>query len=791
MNTKEIVSQLTLEEKAGLCSGADFWTLRGIERFDLSSIMVTDGPHGLRKQAGSSDHLGINQSVPATCFPTASATACSFDRDLMQKIGVALGEECLQEQVSVVLGPGANIKRSPLCGRNFEYISEDPYLTGQIASALIHGIQSNNVGVSLKHFAANNQEKSRMSSDSIIDERALREIYLAGFEAAVKTQQPWTLMCSYNKVNSVYACENKRILTDILRDEWGFEGLVMTDWGAMSDRVPAIIAGLDLEMPGPATGNTKAIIAAVNDGSLPVEVLDICVTRVLELLIKSKDAREQNYHYDEKAHHELARRAAAESSVLLKNDGNILPVKKENRIAVIGDFAKTPRYQGSGSSKINPLQLENAFDELSKKGANVSYAQGYLQGKMDSQNEDTLIKEACILAAQNEIAFVFAGMPDEYESEGFDRTTLDMPQSHNKLIAAVAAANPNTVVILQCGSPVLMPWKDSVKAILISYLGGQAGGGACADLLLGDTVPCGKLAETFPLSVEDTSCHLHFAKEERTAEYRESIFVGYRWYDTAQRDVLFPFGFGLSYTEFEYSDFALSGEKFAENDRLMAELVVTNKGKYDSSEIVQLYVEKVGSAVYRAKKELKGFEKVFLKAGESKKVRFELDKRSFAYYNTVVGDWSVEGGEYQIMVGENSRSIKFIACVMADGDAHEKLLNMQRAEASIYFNLPTNGILDVNDAAFTAIYGTPLPPKVRNEDEPFTRNSTIREIAHTEVGQQVLGMLQAGVAQIGGGDIQIMFEAMVMDLPLRSLSMLSGGKADDEQVAGIIAALNA
>lgn len=789
MNTNEIVAQMTLEEKAALCAGADFWHSQGLARLGLAPAMLTDGPHGLRKQLESSDHLGINNSVPATCFPTASATACSFDTALMHEIGTALGEECLQEDVAVLLGPGANIKRSPLCGRNFEYISEDPYLTGEIASALIAGVQSKGVGVSMKHFAANNQEKARMVSDSIIDARALREIYLSGFETAVKKEQPWTLMCSYNKINGVYACENERLLTEILRDEWGFEGLVVTDWGAMDSRPDAIKAGLDLEMPGPSAANTQKIITAIGNGSLSAQALDACVTRIVALLLKAQETRTPGFSYDGDAHNALARRAAAESAVLLKNDGAVLPIDSAKCVALLGAFAKTPRYQGAGSSHINPLQTDCALTELLKKGVDAQYAAGY--SLTEDTPDETLLAEAVALAQQCEIAIVFAGLPDAYESEGFDRTSLSMPESHNRLIAAVAKANPNTVVVLQCGSPIAMPWLDSVKAVLLTYLGGQACGGAAADLLLGDKNPSGKLAETFPLSLEDTPAHLHFAKNERTVEYRESIFVGYRWYDTAARPVLFPFGFGLSYTSFSYDKIVLSAATVGKFDGLTAEVTITNTGSRDGAEVVQLYLAKPDSAIYRAKKELKGFSKIFLKAGESKTVRFVLDCRSFAYYNRKLPGWAVESGTYQVLAGSSVASLPLCATITAEGDGAERLLADERNTAPVYFNLPTTGAFAVSNTDFTAIYEKPLPPKTRGANEPFTENSTVGEIRDTPVGQQVLQMMQQSAAQMGGGEIQKMLEAMMMDMPLRALSMLSGGAMGGEQLTAMLAALNA
>lgn len=788
---KELVKQMTLEEKAGLCSGHDFWHLKSVERLGLNKIMVTDGPHGLRKQAEESDHLGINNSVPATCFPTACTTACSFDRELMFEIGKAIGEECQQEKVAVVLGPGVNIKRSPLCGRNFEYVSEDPYVTGQIASALISGVQSQGVGTSLKHFAANNQEKGRMISNSVIDERALREIYLPGFEEAVKSAQPWTVMCSYNLLNGIYASENKTLLTDILRTEWGFEGLVVTDWGATNDRVKGVEAGLDLEMPSSNGMNDALIVKAVQEGKLSEEALDTVVERVVELILKAQENQKEDFVYDKGVHHNLAVKAAEQSAVLLKNEGGILPAAIENQVLVVGAFAKTPRYQGAGSSKINPTQLDNAVDAIKALGGRVEYAEGYCL--KDHSIQEAMIKEACKAAEGKEKVFIFAGLPDEYESEGFDRTNLSMPESHNKLIEEVVKVNENVVVVLLCGAPIVMPWADKVKGILLAYLGGQGTGTACAKLLYGKANPSGKLAETFPMALEDNPSYNYFPGGTRSVEYRESIFVGYRYYDKADKAVAYPFGYGLSYTDFEYSGLKVSGE----NCDLKVQVTVTNTGKVAGAEVVQLYVAKKESNIFRAEKEIKGFTKVFLAPGESKQVEIKLNERSFAYYNAEINNWSVEGGAYEIKVGASSRDIRLSVSVEVEGDGAEEKLSSLKETAPVYFNLPKEG-LKVSAKEFKALYGRELPPSERVPGEPFTLNSSMGEIQCTQTGQQVLGMLQAQVAQMFGGsseeegsnDIAMMFEAMIMDMPLRNLIMMSQGQVGTDQLNGMIYMMN-
>ena len=789
------LENLTLEEKASLCSGQDFWTLKSIERLGLPSIMVTDGPHGLRKQKAGSDHLGINQSVPATCFPPACATASSFDRQLLEAMGEAMGEECVQENVTVILGPGANIKRSPLCGRNFEYFSEDPLLAGELAGYLIKGVQKKGVGTSLKHYAANNQEKRRMSNDSVLDERALREIYLAAFERAIKIGDPWTVMCSYNLVNGTYASMNKKLLSDILRDQWGFKGLVMTDWGAVTDRVEGVKAGLDLEMPGSGGVNDAKIVSAVRDGQLSEDDLDKAALRVIELIEKGAEiaAKSKDYRYDVDAHHALARKIAAESVVLLKNDEGILPLKPGKRVAVIGAFAKAPRYQGAGSSKINPTRLDSPFDELLRLGVNAEYAAGYGAGGVTT---DALVAEAVTLATKSDVAVVFAGLPDEYESEGFDRGVMDMPAGHNALIEAVAAANPNTLVVLQLGSPVTLPWKERVKAIVVAYLGGQAGGGAQADVLTGAINPSGKLAETWAVALSDTPCAQWFPGAHKTTEYRESIFVGYRYYDTAGVAVNYPFGYGLSYTSFAYSGLKLDKTNVQAGDTLTVTFTVKNTGTLDGAEIAQVYIMAPStSAIFRAKKELRGFDKVFLKAGESKTVSITLDDRSFAYYNVPNDCWALESGGYTVAVGASSVSLPLSATVEVAGDSKETALAAQKTTAADYFAVAKGGIT-ISDEAFAAVLERPIPPSQRAPGEPFTVNSTIGEIRETPAGGQLYAQVLQGMAAMfgGGGEpdpsMQRMAEAMVGDMPLRALAMFSPDLSTT-MLDGIIAGANA
>lgn len=659
---RKLIAQMTLEEKAGLCSGLDFWNTKGIERLGIPSVMVTDGPHGLRKQQGSADHLGLNDSVPATCFPSAAGLASSWDRDLIFRVGEALGTECQVENVAVLLGPGNNIKRSPLNGRNFEYFSEDPFLASEMAASHVKGVQSQGVGTSLKHFAANNQEHRRMSVDAVIDERTLREIYLASFEGTVKQSQPWSVMCSYNQVNGEYVSESHRLMTRVLRDEWGFEGFVVSDWGAVNERVEALKAGLELEMPSSGGIGDAKIVAAVNSGGLPVETLDLAVERMLSFIFKSAENRNPDAVFDADKHHRLAREVARESMVLLKNEGGVLPLAGSGRIAVIGEFARKPRYQGGGSSHVNPSRMDDAFEELQAvagDSASFLYAQGY-ELESDDINAD-LLREARYTAAKADAAVLFLGLPDRYESEGYDRSHLQLPASHQALIEAVAEVQSEIIVVLSNGSPVEMPWLPQTKAVLEGYLGGQAFGGAVADLLFGEVSPSGKLAETFPMKLSDNPSFLNFPGEGDKVEYKEGLFVGYRYYDKKEIEPLFPFGFGLSYTQFEYSQLQLEQTRIQDTDTVQVSVTVKNTGSRAGKEVVQLYVSDVESSVIRPLQELKGFAKIGLQPGEERIVTFTLDKRSFAYYNVQLGDWHVESGKFRIAVGSSSRDIRLSA----------------------------------------------------------------------------------------------------------------------------------
>ncbi|AGL15656.1 glycoside hydrolase family 3 C-terminal domain-containing protein [Actinoplanes sp. N902-109] len=653
-----LLGSLTLAEKAALLDGADFWRTQGIERLGIPSVMVTDGPHGLRKQAGESDHVGLHDSVPATCFPPAAGLASTWDPELLQRIGAALGRECRAEEVAVLLGPGINMKRSPLCGRNFEYFSEDPHLAGELGTALVNGVQSEGVGTSLKHFAANNQETDRMTVSADVDERTLREIYLPAFERVVTGAQPWTVMCSYNRINGTYASEDHWLLTDVLRGEWGFTGLVVSDWGAVNRRDAGVAAGLDLEMPSSGGSGTEIILQAVRAGTLAEQDVDLAVTRVLELVNRALPALGPGQTFDADAHHALAREAAVESAVLLKNDGGILPLTPTGRVAVIGEFARTPRFQGAGSSQVNPTRTESFLEAL-PAGLDVVFAAGF---EIESAAADpALVEEAVAAARDAEVAVVFLGLPPSYESEGYDREHMDLPAHQIDLLHAVADINDTVVVVLSNGSAVTVaPWQHRAKAILEGWLLGQAGGAATADLLLGVANPAGKLAETLPLRFEDNPTIGTFPGEHGHVRYGEGLLIGYRWYDAHRLDVAYPFGHGLSYTSFSYSDLAVSEDRVT--------LTVTNTGDRDGAEVVQVYVTDPQASVFRPEQELRGFARVFLAAGASQTVTVPLGRRAFAFWHPALRRWTVEGGEFGIRVGSSSRDIRLEATLNLPGD---------------------------------------------------------------------------------------------------------------------------
>ncbi len=647
---KKLIAQLTLEEKAGLCSGLDFWHTKGAERLNVPSVMVSDGPHGLRKQEEGADHLGIHDSIQAVCFPAACATSASFDRTLLYETGETLGQECMAENVAVLLGPAVNMKRSPVCGRNFEYFSEDPYLAGELACAFTKGVQSKGVGVSVKHFAANNQETRRMSVSSQVSERALREIYFPAFEKVVKEAQPKTVMCSYNKINGVYASENEWLLTKILRDEWGFEGFVVSDWYAVSDRVKALKAGLDLEMPGGDRENDEKIVAAVRAGELSESVLDEAVERILKVVLDYIDNR-RTAKFDRQADHQKAVKIAEEGAVVLKNEG-ALPLKRGEKVLFIGELAQKPRYQGGGSSHVNAYSAEGAY--CFAEGYGVSYIKGF---GADGGGTNEERAEAIHAAKNADKVIVFAGLPDSYESEGYDRTHIDLPECQNLLIKELVESGANVTVVLHNGSPVAMPWIKDVNAVLEVYLCGEGVGEATVNLLYGNANPSGRLAETFPLKLEDNPAYLNFPGDKKKVDYAEGVFIGYRYYDSKKQRVLFPFGYGLSYTQCAYENLTVSKSEMRDTETLEVSVDVKNVGQRDGKEVVQLYVsDHTGSAV-RPVRELKAFEKIALEAGEKKTVCFTLDKRSFAYWNEDLSDWYCASGEYEITIAKHSRDV--------------------------------------------------------------------------------------------------------------------------------------
>lgn len=777
---KDLISQMTLKEKASLCSGKDFWHLKSIERLGLPEIMVCDGPHGLRKQNAENKKVGIGNSYPATCFPTAVTTACSWDRDLIYKMGQALAEECLQHGVSVLLGPGVNMKRSPLCGRNFEYFSEDPELAGEMGASFIAGVQSKGIGTSLKHFAGNSQEMKRMTSNSIIDERALREIYLRAFEKAVKKSQPWTVMNAYNLLNGTYCSENDWLQNKVLRDEWGFKGAVVSDWGAVNDRVAGLNAGNDLEMPSSGGVNDAKIVEAVKCGVIDETTLDERVDKLIDIILKGAANKKPGYKFDVKAHNLLSRQIAEQSMVLLKNDGNILPLKRVEGeyVAVIGAFADNPRYQGAGSSIINPTMIDSGRRAFNNSPISVKFADGYdRSGKR--KNEDAYITEACNLAKNASKAVVFIGLTDDYESEGFDRSTMKLPDGHNRLVEAVSRVNDNVIVVLEGGSPVEMPWADDVKAILNAYLGGQSVAPAIVDVLTGKANPCGKLAETYPICIKDTPTSFRYPDSKEDVQYRESIFIGYRYYDKVERNVRFPFGFGLSYTSFEYSDIKLKKKNLTKGEGAKVTFTIKNTGDVAGSEIAQVYVAKPESKIFRAPKELKGFVKIHLEPGEEKKVSVELDDRAFAFWNTATEDWCVESGEYKILVGASSRDIRLEAAAKMKSEDDETIVDL-RESAGVYFD---GDPARAREDDFKVIYGGEfkLAPEITSD----SLNNSIERSKDKGLAKFIYNTVDLAMKPKGGVGSS-MITNTIMQTPIRNYVSMSNGLFTEDMADGLL-----
>lgn len=769
-NTELLLKKLTLEEKCALLSGAETFKTRGMPEHGIPQIWLSDGPHGLRKQAGESDHLGLNPSVPATCFPTASAVANSWDAALGEEIGAALGEEAAAQEVSVVLGPGLNMKRNPLCGRSFEYFSEDPYLAGKLAAGYIRGIQSKGVAACPKHFAVNSQETRRMASDSIVDERTLREIYLTGFEIAVKEGHPRSIMSSYNLVNGTYANENKHLLMEILRGEWGFDGAVITDWGGSNDHALGVKNGSTLEMPAPGGDSVRELLAAVESGKISESDIDARLSELLPLVFDTKAALDAApREFDAAAHHALARRAAEESLVLLKNEGALLPLAAGSKVAVIGDFAKNPRYQGAGSSMVNSTQVDVLLDKLIDSELNIiGYQQGFdRHGKPDA----ALQKSACELAAQANAVILCMGLDEIAESEGLDRNNLHLAQNQVDLLQAVAAVNPKIVVVLYSGSVVETPWLDNCQALLYAALGGQAGAGAVADALTGKVNPCGKLAETWPLTYADVPSAADFATRRKTVEYREGLYIGYRYFTTAEKAVRFPFGYGMSYTTFAYSDMAA--------DEQGVSLTVTNTGSVAGAEIVQLYVAKKNSEIFRPARELKGFARVTLAPGEKQRITLTLDDKAFRFRNVKANRWEIEGGEYELLVGASVEDIRLCEKITVHGTA--TVHPYEDKGLDCYYK---GDVLHVSDADFEKLLGHPIP----NGKTKIDRNLTLGELNHA---RSPLGWLVWLVLTIlldvsykrGKPDLNVLFQ---YNMPLRALAKMTNGAISMGMVDGIV-----
>ena len=769
-NTELLLKKLTLEEKCALLSGAETFKTRGMPEHGIPQIWLSDGPHGLRKQAGESDHLGLNPSVPATCFPTASAVANSWDAALGEEIGAALGEEAAAQEVSVVLGPGLNMKRNPLCGRSFEYFSEDPYLAGKLAAGYIRGIQSKGVAACPKHFAVNSQETRRMASDSIVDERTLREIYLTGFEIAVKEGHPRSIMSSYNLVNGTYANENKHLLMEILRGEWGFDGAVITDWGGSNDHALGVKNGSTLEMPAPGGDSVRELLAAVESGKITESDIDARLSELLPLVFDTKAALDAaSREFDAAAHHALARRAAEESLVLLKNEGSLLPLAAGSKVAVIGDFAKNLRYQGAGSSMVNSTQVDVLLDKLIDSELNViGYQQGFdRHGKPDA----ALQKSACELATQADTVILCMGLDEIAESEGLDRSNLRLAQNQVDLLQAVAAVNPKIVVVLYSGSVVETPWLDNCQALLYAALGGQAGAGAVADALTGKVNPCGKLAETWPLAYADVPSAAAFATRRKTVEYREGLYIGYRYFTTAEKAVRFPFGYGMSYTTFAYSDMVA--------DEQGVSLTVTNTGSVAGTEIVQLYVAKKSSELFRPVRELKGFARVTLAPGEKQRITIMLDDKAFRFWNVKANRWEIEGGEYELLVGASVEDIRLCEKISVHGTA--TVHPYEDRDLDCYYK---GNVLHVSDADFEKLLGHPIP----NGKTKIDRNLTLGELNHA---RSPLGWLVWLVLTIlldvsykrGKPDLNILFQ---YNMPLRALAKMTNGAISMGMVDGIV-----
>ncbi len=777
MKHQDIISQLTLEEKAHLLSGRDFWQTQSVKRLGVESITLSDGPHGIRKQEGAGDQLGLNGSVPATCFPTAATMANSWDPDLGEELGRMLGEEAASQDVSVLLGPGLNIKRSPFCGRNFEYFSEDPYLAGKMAAGYIRGIQANGVSACPKHFAANNTELRRMASNSVMDERTLREIYLTNFEIAVREGHPKSIMSSYNMVNGVYANENAHLLQEILRDTWGFDGFVVSDWGANNDFTEGVRAGSHLEMPSTGGDSPRQLMKAVEEGRITEAEIDVRVDELLDVMLSTRKAVDplKGIPFDVDRHHAFAQKASEQSIVLLKNEENILPLKKGSKVAVIGEFARKARYQGAGSSVVNCTKLDHTMDVIGNFDLDVAgFEAGYPRhGKPDAE----MMAKAAELAKKADYVLLYLGLDEISESEGLDRSTLAIPECQIQTLKAVSEANPNVIIVMSAGSSVEMPWLSQCKAMVHAYLCGQAGASAVLRVILGEVNPSGKLSESYPVKYEDCSSAPYFPAKERSVEYREGLYVGYRYYETAQVPVLFPFGFGLSYTTFEYSDLKVSDKE--------ARFTLRNTGGMDGAEIAQLYVHAKNPSVYRPAKELKGFRKVFLKAGEQKEVVIGLDDKAFRYWNDLTGKFEIDGGAYEILIGASVADIRLSGTVEVAGTGAPKCEDLTKLPSYV-----SGSILQVSDEEFETLLGHEIPDgKWAGTIQP---NDAIAQLYYAKslkarlIWKIMDGMLQKSI-QKGEPDLNITF---IYNMPVRAIGKMAGGMCSQKMCDGILDIIN-
>ncbi|WP_058306123.1 glycoside hydrolase family 3 C-terminal domain-containing protein [Gracilibacillus massiliensis] len=782
MKYTEIIDKMTLEEKASLMSGKDFWQTENIDRLGINNMFLADGPHGIRKQAEAADHLGLNESIPATCFPTAATVANSWNTELGKEIGSFIGAEAVAQKVNVLLGPGINMKRDPLCGRNFEYFSEDPYHAGKIAASYIQGIQSHGISACVKHFAVNNQEERRMTIDTVVDERTLREIYLTAFEIAVKEGQSKTVMSSYNRLNGEYTNENIHLMQEILRDEWGFDGVVVTDWGGSNDRVAGLIAGNELEMPTTAGETDKEIVKAIYDGIISEDALNVCVDRLLDLHFTTEKVFEGEVKtsFDIEKHHQQAQKAAEESIVLLKNEDNILPLSKDTKIATIGDFAKNPRYQGAGSSIVNPTKLDNTLDIIEELPiTHIGYEQGFERyGKRNKK----MMNNACQLAENADVVLLYIGLDEATEAEGLDRSNMRLPENQVELLHELHQVNPNIVTILSCGSAIEMPWIDKVKGLVHGYLSGQAGARAIMNVVTGQVNPSGKLAETYPLTYKDTPAYQHFPGKEVSVEYREGLFIGYRYYDSAKVDVRFPFGYGLSYTEFEYSDIDVTDNQVA--------FTIKNVGDYAGAEIAQLYIHSQSDQIFRPEKELKGFTKVFLQPGEARQVTIPFDDKTFRYFNVQSNKWEIESASYDILIGTSSADIKLKDTKLIKGtDAPQPY---HKAELPSYYH---GKVADVKQSEFETLLGRKVPESSWDRSKPLGYNDTIAQCQYAKgmvarLAFRLITFSHWFLRKIGKRETANLIMMSVYHMPFRGIARMTGGVVNMPMLDGILKMVN-